>query len=749
MQPILLTDDIAWLIIAVALSPWCSTALMAGWRVGSATRVSFGARFDMELDSFLMLVLSILSGAVERLVRGRSSSDCRAISSSRPAGYGRCFAPSFQRACRRKAVCVAQGVLLLICLGPIIPPALATAAAAAALALLAWSFAVDIHWLAVGALTGETRDHDRCDDRRRLRRLRRQRRLSKPRAGIEEPRGVLLAGRTLPGWKAGLSMAATQFAADTPLLVTGLLATAGIFGLWQLWIFALTFLLMGFVLAGAWRRAGVVTDAELVEVRYGGTPAAVLRGAKAIYLGTVVNCVALAWVLFAAAKVAEPFLLWNEWLPAGSLQPLVSLVESVAVPLTIGRARRSEVWVKTTNNLISLVMILGVTALYSTTGGLRSVAATDVVQITIMILGTVAFATIVVQEVGGLTAMTDRVYEQFANGGPGGIRPAKFSHSHPTGRKTSRRRCSRCSECYGSSTPSRTEVDIWRSARWPVGPTAMQGTAAVVFTFTRVLVTSLLWVPLGIGLLVLFPPDLALSAEILQADREATYVRGMAELLPVGVKGLMVTAMLAALASTVDTHLNWGSSYWTNDIYKRFICQGWRDREPSGRELIWVARASNVLILVIALAIMTQLTSINQAWQINLLFGAGLGVVLVLRWVWWRMNAWAEIAAMLVSSAVAPLLMFALDDSQQPLRLLLAATAATAAALAATWLKGPEDRQQLSSFYERVRPPGFWGPVARAAGDDNGPRRLGRALAAMFLCALSVFSLLVVSAPGW
>ena len=150
-----------------------------------------------------------------------------------------------------------------------------------------------------------------------------------------------LAGRTLPGWKAGLSMAATQFAADTPLLVTGLLATAGIFGLWQLWIFALTFLLMGFVLAGAWRRAGVVTDAELVEVRYGGTPAAVLRGAKAIYLGTVVNCVALAWVLFAAAKIAEPFLLWSEWLPAGSLQPVVSLVESVGVPLTIRRARRS------------------------------------------------------------------------------------------------------------------------------------------------------------------------------------------------------------------------------------------------------------------------------------------------------------------------------------------------------------------------------------------------------------------------
>ena len=186
-----------------------------------------------------------------------------------------------------------------------------------------------------------------------------------------------LAGRTLPGWKAGLSMAATQFAADTPLLVTGILATAGVFGLWQLWIFAPTFLLMGFVLGGAWRRAGVLTDAELTEVRYGGTPAAVLRGVKAVYLGTIINCTVLAWVLFAAAKIAEPFLLWNEWLPAGLLQPVVSLVESVGTPLTIGGLDDPEVWVKTANNFISLVAILAVAALYSATGGLRSVVATD------------------------------------------------------------------------------------------------------------------------------------------------------------------------------------------------------------------------------------------------------------------------------------------------------------------------------------------------------------------------------------
>ena len=556
-----------------------------------------------------------------------------------------------------------------------------------------------------------------------------------------------LAGRTLPGWKAGLSMAATQFAADTPLLVTGIVATAGIFGLWQLWIFAATFLLMGFVLAGAWRRAGVVTDAELSEVRYGGTPAAVLRGVKAVYVGTVINCVALAWVLFAAAKIAEPFLLWNEWLPAGLLRPVVSLVESVGMPLTIGGLDDPEVWVKTANNLISLATILAVAAFYSATGGLRSVVATDVVQIAIMFLGTLAFTTFVVREVGGLGAMTDRVYETFAGGGPGGILPDQILAFTPgRGKDVTLTTLSLLGLLWLINHVSdgtgylAQRVMACRSDR-------DAKTAAVVFTFTQVLARSLLWLPLGIGLLVLFPPAPGLAPDLMQADREATYVRGMAELLPPGVMGLMLTGMLAALASTVDTHLNWGASYWTNDIYKRFICQAWLKTEPSGRALVWVARGANVIILVIALAIMTQLTSINQAWQISLLFGAGLGVVQVLRWIWWRMNAWAEIAAMLVSLVVAPFLILYLDDDQQALRLLLMATVATTAALAAIWIKGPEDQARLRAFYQRVRPVGFWGPVARGAGagdsDDAGVRRLWRALGAMATCSLSVFCLLV------
>ena len=570
--------------------------------------------------------------------------------------------------------------------------------------------------------------------------LRHRRQASK---NLEE---YFLAGRTLPGWKAGLSMAATQFAADTPLLVTGIVAVSGIFGLWQLWIFAVTFLLMGFVLAGAWRRAGVVTDAELTEVRYGGPAAAVLRGVKAFYLGTIINCVSLGWVLFAAAKIAEPFLLWNVWLPPGLFEPAVTAVEWVGLPLTLGGLDDPEVWTKTASNAISLGLILTVTLLYSATGGLRSVADTDVVQIGIMFAGTLAFTTIVVAEVGGLAAMTEQVRATFATGGPGGITPNEILAFTPGHAKDATWTMLSLLGLLWliNSVSDGTGYLAQRSMACRSDRDAK--TAAVVFTFSQVLVRSLLWLPLGIGLLVLFPPDPGLAPELLQGDREASFVRGMAELLPVGVMGLMLTGMLAALASTVDSHLNWGASYWTNDLYKRFLCRAWLKREPSGRSLVWVARGSNLVILLVALAIMTQLTSINQAWQINLLFGAGLGVVQVLRWLWWRMNAWGEIAAMFTSAVAAPVLLASFDDDQQALRLLLMATAATGAALVAVWIKGPEEEAGLIAFYRRVRPVGFWGPIATAVDPvsaASGPARLGRALGALVLCSVTVFCLLV------
>ncbi|MCW5699536.1 MAG: Na+:solute symporter [Rhodospirillales bacterium] len=575
-----------------------------------------------------------------------------------------------------------------------------------------------------------------------------------------------LAGRTLPGWKAGISMAATQFAADTPLLVTGLIAVAGVFSLWRLWIYAVAFLMLGFLLAASWRRAQVLTDAEFTEIRYGGGAAAVLRGFKALYFGTLFNCTVLAWVLFAAKSIAEPFLLWHQWLPEWCFLPFVTLIQWIGVPLATNPGGEM-VWVLSANNLISILAIVAVTALYSTTGGLRSVVNTDILQFALMMVATAVFAWIVVGEVGGLAALPDRIADLFAAGRTiDGISPDQILAFDPWNAKgvTLPLLAVFALQWLVQLNADGTGYLAQRSMACRSDTDAKQ--AAIVFTVAQVLVRSLLWLPLGLGLLLLFPPDPpALDPHAtaplaqLTAEREMTYVRGIAETLPSGFKGLMLTAMLAALASTVDTHLNWGSSYWTNDIYKRFFCPLVLKREPDPRRLVWVARAANLLILAIALLIMTQLSSIRMAWQTSLLLGAGMGIPLVLRWLWWRMTALAEIAAVVVSLVLAPVLLLTLPATDDDaLRLLIMALVSSAAAVVTAWLRGPEDHAVLQAFYRRVRPPGFWSPIARSLDmPDDGPHRLWIGCLMTATAAVSLFCLLVAigswlcgsPAPPW
>ena len=590
-----------------------------------------------------------------------------------------------------------------------------------------------------------------------------------------------LAGRSLKGWQAGLSMAATQFAADTPLLVTGLIATAGIFALWRLWIYALSFLLIGFVLAPSWRRASVITDAELTEIRYGKAPAAWLRGIKAVYFGTIFNCTVLAMVLLAATRIAEPFLTWDAWLPGWAYDPLRSLVYAIHVPITIVDYANpnidqilanaaNPVWAASTNNLISIGTIVLVTLFYSTTGGLRSVVATDLMQLLLAMLATAGFAWYVVSEAGGMGAVVEAIRKRFADGGPGGITPTEILAFTP-----SRAKDATFAVCavLGLQWLLQLNADgtgylaqrtmACRSAR-----DAKQ--ASLVLTVVQIFLRSLLWLPLGLALLVLYPPDLSQSLETIKASSEASYVTGV-QGLPVGLKGLMLAGMLAALASTVDTHLNWGASYWTNDLYGRFFCQGWLKRDPDPRTQVWVARGSNVCILLIALVIMSQMRSIQTAWQTSLLLGSGMGVILILRWIWWRVNAWGELACIATSLVLAPILLIYVRAPEpmpavaamevqgdappedvveaggpgfEATRLLLMAMAATAAGVGVSLAVGPESRESLRAFYRRVHPPGFWGPIAREEGEDPavGRRTLGRGLLAAGLAAISIFGLL-------
>jgi Na+/proline symporter len=569
-----------------------------------------------------------------------------------------------------------------------------------------------------------------------------------------------LAGRTLSGWQAGCSMAATQFAADTPLLVMGLIATTGVFGLWRLWIYAIAFLLLAFVLGPCWRRARVLTDAEFAELRYSGRAASILRVLKALYLGTLFNSVVLAMVLFAAREIFEPFLLWHLWLPESLYAGAEAMVRFVGVPFaTLHEGRDAlDIWTRSTDNLISLFLLVGLTAAYSTVGGLRAVVRTDIMQLALMLGATLGFSVWVVDHVGGLDAIGTALASHFSSGGPNGMSSRELLGFTPWDARE-------MSWALFSVIGLQWLVQInsdgtgYLAQRSMACRSDLEATrAGLVFTFVQILLRSLLWLPLGLGLLLLFPPDPSLALDALRADREASFVRGI-EALPTGLLGLMLTAMIAALASTIDSHLNWGASYWTNDLYDRVYCRGWRGRVPSDRSLVWVARFSNGAILVLALAIVPNLSSIQRAWHTSLLLGAGVGVVLVLRWLWWRITAWSEIAALAASTILAPVLLQALPADQEAARLLWIAIAATSAGVIIAFVGPREPMSGLARFYRRVRPPGFWGPVATECGldDEIGARKLADGLAATGLAAWTVFALLAAlgsmligsPAPAW
>ena len=552
-----------------------------------------------------------------------------------------------------------------------------------------------------------------------------------------------LAGKTLTGWKAGLSMAATQFAADTPLLVTGLIATGGIFLLWRLWIYGIAFLMMGFIFGASWRRAGVLTDAELTEIRYSGKGVLSLRVLKAVYYGTVINCIVLAMVLVAAVRISEVFLPWNEWLPPGLYDLLLTITKSLG--LSIGAIYTAiDPAIATTNNLISILLILGFTALYSTTGGLRSVVVTDLMQFVLGMVGTLVYAFIIVDHVGGLGTLAEKVATIYGSetadkllsfGPPGGemlmpfliiIGIQWFFQMNSDGTGYLAQRTMACA----------TDKD----AR----------IAALVFTWMQVLVRSLIWLVIGVGLLVIYPftPEAA-SGDQFVAARELLFVTGIDDLLPIGIRGLMLTGLLAALASTIDTHLNWGASYWSNDVYNRLICNHWLKREPKNRELVLVARLSSVIILIIALIIMANLGSIQTTWFISLLFGAGMGSVLVMRWLWERINLHSELAAMAISLVLAPILLVATNAGwirdEEWIRLSLMALFSTVAAVTVTYFTPRTDVKVLKAFYKRVNPVGFWRKTAALV--DGNPRKplndfIGEAKTTL-LTALSLFLMLI------
>ena len=575
--------------------------------------------------------------------------------------------------------------------------------------------------------------------------------LSARRAASANLQEYFLAGRTIKGWRAGVSMAATQFAADTPLLVMGLIATGGIFLIWQLWVYGIAFLMMGFVFGARWRRAGVLTDAEFTELRYSARGALTLRTIKAVYYGTLINCVVLAFVLVAAIRIAEVFLPWHEWLNPDLYQSLLQVTR--ATGLSIGSATTGlGADVASTNNAISIVVLMSFTLFYSATGGLRSVIATDVVQFGLAILGTLAYAVVVVNAVGGLGELSDQITVLY---GPG--KASEMLSFSPAGKTLLLPFfVIMALQWFFQMNSDGTGYLAQRSMACLTDRDAR--IAAVVFSWLQIVLRSLIWIVIGLGLLVLYPFDpQSAGGDGFTASREVLFVQGINDLLPPGLRGLMLTGLLAALASTVDTHLNWGASYWSNDLYDRLVCREWLKRVPGNRELVWVARLSNVVILVLALIIMSQLGSIQQGWKMSLLLGAGTGSVLVLRWLWERINLYSELAAMVVALIASGLLLNYLPDPDQEwMRLSLMAFLSTVAAVGITFVTPPTEQRVLTVFYRRVKPVGWWRATAIANGDD-GTRPLIRlrhdatlvlAGSVSLLFMLVGLGRLIVRAPG-
>jgi Na+/proline symporter len=544
-----------------------------------------------------------------------------------------------------------------------------------------------------------------------------------------------LAGRRLSGWQAGLSMTATQYAADTPLLAAGLVATGGLFALWRLWVYGLAFLALGFLLGGCWWRAGVVTDAELCELRYGGRPAVVLRTLKAFYYGVLFNCAVLAMVLAATVRIAELFLRFDLWLPVWLFEPIVELVRQVGVPLAVDPSG-SEVWTRSASNLISVVSIYAFTVLYSATGGLRSVVRTDLGQLGLLAAATAAYAWLAADAVGGFGALAPALAATVGearaesllaldpwraadvSGALLGVMGLQWlAQMNSDGSGYLAQRCMAC----------RTPEEARR--------------APVIFAFAQIGLRTLLWAPILISLLVLFPLGAAPEAAV----RELDFVQGMEHVLPPGIRGLMLVGMLAALASTLDTHLNWGASYLSNDLYARGVCRGLIGRVAEGRELVWVARLSAPILMGISLAVMAALGSIQAAWHVSLLLGAGLGLPLWMRWLWRRASVWSELSALLVSALAAPWLL-ALVETEAVRLLCMAALGAGAATLAA--LLGPrEDPERLDAFYERVRPPGFWGKAEARERMRRGLVGTGAAAVSLFAGLIAAVTMLVGAPP--
>lgn len=512
----------------------------------------------------------------------------------------------------------------------------------------------------------------------------------KRRAGTNRT-SYFLAGRSLPWWWVGASMAATTFAADTPLAVMGIIAAKGLSGNW-LWLPVIGIHAAVFVMfAGNWSRSGVLTDAELIHIRYSGRPAEVLRWCR-VGLQLLTNCVVLGWVLRAMVKIASPFFLWEQWWPGliewfAPLWPTATALGSPAEGLTI----------------FVLLLVVGC---YSSLGGLRGVVLTDLVQLCLALLGSVWLAVCAWRAVGGREGLLaglathygrDHLYlDVLPTPGAGWLGAVGIS-AFVFGLYIMVQ-----SYSYLSADGGGYFMQRLNAARSPED--AQKG--ALLFLIIHYLTRVWPWFVVGLAALVLIPlghesESLAGTAVLAATDREMAWPVLMAYLLGPGWLGVVLVSLLAAFMSTVDTHINWGASYIVNDV--------WLVLRPtaSDQEQIRVARTTVILFVVVAIVVSFKIDTIEQAWKWVATLGASLGLPTILRWLWWRVNATGEIGAMLGGMCVGTGLALVTDQPYE-IRLLWVATASAAGLLGGMFFGPPTDPECLRRFVDKVAPIGLW-----------------------------------------
>ncbi|GAC1567920.1 MAG: Na+:solute symporter [Vulcanimicrobiaceae bacterium] len=497
-----------------------------------------------------------------------------------------------------------------------------------------------------------------------------------------------LSGRNVPWWLAGVSMVATTFAVDTPLAVTGFVTQHGIAGNWVWWSSVMSGILTVFFFAKLWRRSGVLTDVEFIELRYSGRAAASLRLVRAIFQGVVVNTIIMGWVNLAMAKVLE-------------LTLHVPKLEALAVCLIF-------------------------TGVYVTIGGLWGVLVTDLLQFVVKMSMAIVLAVAAVSAVGGIGALESKLatLEAAHTVASRGSILAFFPTSN---------------EAWLPLLTFFTYVGVqWWASSYPGAEPGGGGYIAQRIFSARSENDSLLatlffnvahyalrpwpWILVALAALVLYPHGVVGSDG--KVDPELNYIQAMIDHLPAWLRGLMIAGFLSAYMSTMGTHLNLGASYLTNDIYRRFV-----KPEASDAHYVGVSRIATLVVMALAIGGAFANQSVGDSYIYLYNLTAGVGLVMILRWYWWRVNAWSEISALVASAVVSNVLLLfnVFADANKTAEVLLVTVPVTTLVwIAVTFATPAESEATLVRFYERVRPSAFgWRRIASVARVAPGVEPLG------------------------